>query len=592
MTRKLNTLVLSTLLTVPALPAVVLAQDNPAPAAAPADNAVVAPPAEGEAAAPAPGTPAAPAKKKGGGPALSLSPEAPQVAGLVASPAEVVAPPTEEATGEWKFDVTGYFRAPLRMSWGPPTTPPPNGGDAGTQLRTPPLVPDANYIDWRYTNSMVAPWTELNFHYGNDRVKATVQIASYNITDSGYRRLEANLGINEAFISMSYPEFIDEDARLTLVAGAYTNRYGAAGRYDAGRYETYLFGRTHTAGGTVTFDQDVGDWTAEVEGGFGGKLEPIPFYASPGINSMNANANIPVWEPFPGPVPTESTFVAHLHGGAVFKKQLILGAHLIDVFANDNERAGSYSGMPWGGGMLDKLPRGATDPKPNITIWGFDAKLLGGVLGDGYLGYSHLSATNALYIADAIEVLHSFGGWQLHDNYFGPPGGTDPVTGSIDSVEFQYSFSFGQLFHYPQAFWGDGVDLIGTVFGMWNKVKAPMNMTYNDVQKLKWGTEWTYVPLPWLGLGGRFDYVEPNRDISGESFAVISPRIIFRTAFVTHEQVMLQYSRYFYGDLYQPGIGPMPGFMSGSQYPYNSQPGAAQLGVDKNAAQIAAIIWF
>ena len=46
-------------------------------------------------------------------------------------------------------------------------------------------MPDANYIDWRYTNSMVGPWTELNFHYGNDRVKATVQIASYNVTDSG-----------------------------------------------------------------------------------------------------------------------------------------------------------------------------------------------------------------------------------------------------------------------------------------------------------------------------------------------------------------------------------------------------------------------
>ncbi len=141
-------------------------------------------------------------------------------------------------------------------------------------------------------------------------------------------------------------------------------------------------------------------------------------------------------------------------------------------------------------------------------------KLLGGVLGDGYLGYSHLSATNALYLADAIEVLHSFGGWQLHDNYFGPPGGIQPVTGTIDSVEFQYSFSFGQLFHYPQAFWGDGPDLIGTIFGMYNKVKAPENPDYS-LSKLKFGTEWTYVPLPWLGLGGRFDVVQPNLDKSG-----------------------------------------------------------------------------
>lgn len=609
MTRKLSPLVrltLSTLLSVPALSSIAHAQDNPnpgAPAAAPtpgtasvpADQSPAAAAPENAPANPTQGAAATAAKKKGGsGPSLGLNPEAPQVGGLVTSPAEVVAPPTEESTGEWKFDVTGYFRAPLRLSWGPPTTRPPMGGDAGTQLRTPPMVPDANYIDWRYTNSMVGPWTELNFHYGNDRAKATVQIASYNITDSGYRRLEANLGINEAFLSLTYPEFIDEDARLTVIAGAYTNRYGAAGRYDAGRYETYLFGRTHTAGATLTFDQDINDFTIEVEGGFGGKLEPIPFYGAPlGGGAQNANQNLPAWEPYPGPVPQESTFVAHAHVGAVYKKQWIFGAHFIDVFANDNERAGSYQGMSgaWDAvGTSTAPPRTAMDDKPSIKIMGADLKLLGGVLGDGYIGYSHLSATNALYLADAIEVLHSFGGWQLHDNYFGPPGGIDKVTGTIDSVEFQYSFSFGQLFHYPQAFWGDGVDIIGTVFMMYNKVNAA-NDNY-DLSKFKCGTEWTYTPLPWLGVGGRFDVVEPNLSRTSESFSVLSPRVIFRTAFVTHEQIMLQYSRYFYGSDYAAGTGPIQGFMSGSQFPYNGQSGASLLGVDKNAAQIAAIIWF
>ena len=159
-------------------------------------------------AAPAAAPPPAVKKKGGSGPALGLDPSAPQVGGLVTTTSDAPAAVEEPATGEWKFDVTGYFRAPLRFSWGPPTTPNPNMGSVGsggTQLRTPPLVPDANYIDWRYTNSMVGPWTELNFHYGNDRVKATVQIASYNITDSGYRRLESNLGINEAFLSMTSP---------------------------------------------------------------------------------------------------------------------------------------------------------------------------------------------------------------------------------------------------------------------------------------------------------------------------------------------------------------------------------------------------
>jgi len=296
--------------------------------------------------------------------------------------------------------------------------------------------------------------------------------------------------------------------------------------------------------------------------------------------------------------------VAHAHAGVVFKKEVIIGVYLIYVFSNDNERAGSYQGgsNPSWDGPGNSPPVQATSParqpdqsKPSIAIYGADVKLLGGVLGDGYIGFSHLSATNALYLADAIEVLHSFGGWQLHDNYFGRPGGTDQTTGTINSVEVQYSFSFGQLFHYPQAFWGDGPDLIGTVFGMYNKVNAPMNPTFS-LSKLKFGTEWTYVPLPWLGLGGRYDVVEPNLDNSTESFSVISPRIIFRTAFVTHEQVMIQYSRYFYGSDYAPGLVPSgvttPGIMSGSQFPYNSQPGASLLGVDKNAAQIAAIIWF
>ena len=265
---------------------------TPAPTVTP--SATPAPAAEAPPPAPVPAPPPPPAEKKprAGGPGLSLSPETPQVGGRVTSPAEpppVVAP---EPSAEWKFEVTGYFRAPLRFSWGPATTSPgidPNTGDplppslAGTQLRTPPLVPDANYINWTYTNSFVAPWTELNFKYGNDRVKAQVQIASYNLTDPGYRRLEANLGINQAFITLLWPELgNNENLHLTLTVGGFTNRYGAAGRYDAGKYETYLFGRTHVAGATVNIAYDAGeDWTFQVETGGGAKLEPIPFYGAP-----------------------------------------------------------------------------------------------------------------------------------------------------------------------------------------------------------------------------------------------------------------------------------------------------------------------
>src|SRR6187551_2768970 len=137
----------------PAAPATATPPASPPPAAAAPPIAEPPPPAaEAPAAAPAHD------KKRGSSPGLSLAPDMPQAGGRVGSPAEpppVVAP---EPSAEWKFEVTGYFRAPMRMSWGPAVTPEMNAMgatiDSGTQLRTPPMVPDANYIDWRYTNSL------------------------------------------------------------------------------------------------------------------------------------------------------------------------------------------------------------------------------------------------------------------------------------------------------------------------------------------------------------------------------------------------------------------------------------------------------
>ena len=208
--------------------------EEPAPVVSGPEAVTVAPPPE--------------KKKSGSGPGLSLSPETPQVGGRVDVARRAVA--GRRGRAERRVEVRGHRLLPRadahvvgpcgrrrrRTRWGSTI-------DSGTQLRTPPMVPDANYIDWRYTNSLVAPWTELNFKYGNDRVKAQVQIASYNLTDPGYRRLESNLGINQAFIQMLWPELGgSENWHLSLIVGGFTNRYGAAGRYDAGKYETYLFG--------------------------------------------------------------------------------------------------------------------------------------------------------------------------------------------------------------------------------------------------------------------------------------------------------------------------------------------------------------
>jgi hypothetical protein len=39
----------------------------------------------------------------------------------------------------------------------------------------------------------------------------------------------------------------------------------------------------------------------------------------------------------------------------------------------------------------------------------------------------------------------------------------------------------------------------------------------------------------------------PNDSDSAQSFSIVSPRIIFRTRWQAHDQVVLQYSRFLYG---------------------------------------------
>jgi len=345
------------------------------------------------------------------------------------------------------------------------------------------------------------------------------------------------------------------------------------------------------------------DMSVQVETGGGAKLESIPYYGAPGP-SNDPRSSLPMWEPYPGPRPQEAAFVLHGHLGAVIKRQWIVGAHFIDVFANDNERATAYAQTtfdnlrPGCQSATAATPppvcgRGPGEPRPRIMVYGLDVKQLHQWIGDGYLGFSVIDARNAIYLGDAIEVVHSFGGWQLHDNYFGRPGDVDLVTGKVYSFLFQYSLSLGQLLWHPQAFWGQGPDLVITPFLMFNHVDIDVaaggNAMFDNKNKLKFGAEVTYMALDWLGVGFRGDVVQPDMDNKEQNFSVFSPRLIFRTAFVTHEQIMLQYSRYFIG---REVMG---------QFPYNSQAGGAGIrpndlngfqATDKNAAQIAAIIWF
>jgi len=623
----------------------------------------------GGAPAAAPAAATADPKSHAAGAGLGLNPNTPQLTGgtnLTTKEAKALTPTTTSASAdEWKFDFHGYMRAPLRVSVGPatPTYQPLNAVVMGCQadpmctnsissqyqLHGFPRVPGANYVTWEYTNTVPGPWAQLNFSYGNSRAMMTIIVDSYSQTSSGYRNLQAQQGIDQAFLTLNFPEAFGDRGGIVLNAGSFQNRYGTAGKYDGGMYETYLFGRTHVAGLTATANVDATPEigiTAEVGGG--SKIEVVPFTNNQlfQIFKGGANGNPNVYPtnqgfgyqnylsdrdaeylPYAGPVPQGSTYLAHAHLGASWRKMVTLGTHLLYTWTPDDNWTGTIPvGQPINGGTLqagamagnsqqvnvsDHVPRFFGPVQGSMLITGADLRLSLGAFGDGYVGYSYINAKNINALADAVEVLHSFGGWQFKENFFGV--GFNPQTGeyrgpqnesgTVQTVEAQYTLSFGALARYPAAFWGQGPDLAVTLFGMMSIVNSdapptapagsggncsgittlPNNGGYGcwniKTKKLKFGGDVAYTPLSVLGFGIRYDMVEPDLDAafggSEENFQVFTPRIVLKTAFLTHEAITFQYQRYILGK------------QAYAIYPNQWLPKA-----DQNLFAIAATMWW
>jgi hypothetical protein len=601
--------------------------------------------------------------KPGAAPAtgIGLSPTLPSNTGgtpITAKEVQALTPSSSGATAdEWKFEFHGYLKAPLRMSIGPPTPiappstynpvptqtpaqppyPPGSHPTSGTQFHEVPRVAGQGYGTWPYTNTVPGPWTQLNFTYGNSRVMATVIVDAYNVTDGSYKNLLAQQGIDQSFLTLNFPDFFGDYGGLTWNVGVFQNRYGTAGKYDGGMYETYLFGRIHQAGETLTANlsnlDPTGNWNFTAEDGFGGKIDIIPFLnnqyyqvfsnTTPGVpGSVGGNNGKPYlsqrdaeYFPWAGPVPQGSTFVHHAHIGAKYQKSLTLGLHYIYVWTPDDNwdpyNSSNGSNMTTGNGS-DLVPRSRGPIQGSIAVTGAEARYNGGVYGDGYIGYSHIDARNVNALADMLEVLHANGsGAAFKQTYFGQSfnahtgvyNGPQNETGTVDSLLFQYSFSFGQLARYPEEFWGDGPDLVVTAFGLMSVVESkppPLALALGpalgrtdlghqwdmSTKKLKYGLDAVYTPFSVLGFGGRFDMVMPDLDSAYSrtpgnpggkdlNFSVLTGRAIIKTQFITHEAVVLEYQHYFLGKA------------AYASYPYEWLPVA-----DADLLAISASMWW
>jgi hypothetical protein len=494
---------------------------------------------------------------------------------------------------DWGFKFKGYFRGPLRL--GIDTSGTLRPGE--TQFHAPPVTPDGNYTRWGFTGVTPGPWAELFFQYGNQRVMMTTTIASYNISAGGWRELQDQLGIDRAFLTLKFPEALGDVGGMAWDVGVFSNFYGGLGKYDGGEYQTYLFARTRNAGATATADLEVtDDLKVVLEAGGGAKVDQqYQTYGLTPLTASNGNPDTysPSWQPYPGDKEQVGTaLLAHGHAGLIYRGILTGTAHYIGTFVRDARwNVGSQ-----GGSSVTRLT-----PDASIQVFGVDLRLDGSWMGIGYVGYSRLKAKNALSVPDTIELLHSQGGWQLAHNFFYDGNGT------IDSIAGQYTFSLASFMMRPRPFWGQGPDLTVTVFGMWNRVAntGPGGVGDNstipgssaNMQKFKWGLDPIYSFIPQMAVGFRFDYVNPNMDDSTQSFQVFTPKLIFRSEFVTHEMIVLQGSYYHYGSAYTDpnmveSIMPWPFGKYGTLDLKNLGGASASAPPDKWVIGLAASMWW
>ena len=487
-------------------------------------------------------------------PKLGMDPAAPQSGALPGG----MAPRAGEPAGpDWRFDFHGMFTAPLRVGLNSRENARP--GQSKLVLHAPPQVPD-DLETFSHTGVVPTPYAQLNFSYGTNVVVGTASIvAMVPSVSAGFFDPSAQLGVNDLFLTLT-PD-LGTNTRLAIHVGAFSNRYGSTGEYDEGRYGTPLIARTNGVGESVGVTHSFGDVTVLVEQGLQGQT------GRPG-NGAVSDASNGFADPGMG-----ASFVHHFHFGAGYKKLAFLGGHYLVAGSQD-----------------DRASQNTADGRMDIVA--ADLRLTMRRFGHFYFAASSVSADNPRSIGRVIEVLNTRGGSGFIRNYLADDSATPfNPEGSALILGGQYDLSVGRLVSYPVPFTGDGPDIVVSLFGVFASIKsdyvsAPNEPKYDGMTKYKLGGEGTYGFLPWMAASLRYDRVTPNTDEPRQAFAVISPRVIFRTGWQAHDQIVLQYSRWLNGDrvIVREGYPPTED--------RRMPPGANRLEPDEDMFSLSASMWW
>ncbi len=487
----------------------------------------------------------------------------------------------EPESGSWEMSYRGYFRAPMRVGIGSRSNrlcepgmdnefnvgnPEEELYDVGActedvldgQSKTTfhaPVIPDDQYLSWQSSPHNKRDWAEMFFSVGNGTVSGNLAIQGFQFADSSWNDPATQFGIGQGWVELN-SDLGYENLKFNAKVGSFWTRYGTAGKYDAGEYDTYLFGRTHTVGGDVRLDIGVTpDTTVGIEGGFGThRPDPSVFNR------------------------TRFTLLSHGHAYLNYLDEMEFGAHLLYSWTSSESGLNQEINAVTGNtpvGPLNAL-NGGPDLLKNgsLTIFGLEGRFDLAQYGYLYAGWSTVVASDAITVAPAVEVIHSFGGGEFNlgvtDNYLETSfcqkqfpiqtGSCSGGNGTVSTFLAQYELSLANFGAFE-----DDQDLRLKLYGMLNLISsddqeflqndpayAPLwniagdEISQDGVKKLKFGIDGEYFFVPWMSAGVRFDRLQPNSKIPEQSFAILSPRITFRSEMITREQISLQYSRYFY----------------------------------------------
>jgi hypothetical protein len=361
--------------------------------------------------------------------------------------------------------------------------------------REPYLVDNDYFLSgFAYTRLYEADWSELFFSARRGNYKAEFGLFASLYSDYASTRLENQFGIAQA--SVSADKFLDNDA-LSVQLGVFWDRFGYIQPYD-----TYIFGRTHQGGVKVGYKLP-GD----------GKVQ-----AGIGIHQAQLQQNLGM------------TPVAHVAAGYPIREDLQLGGYFVRTWTRDQRQ-------------LSPIKDGT------MYVAGLDAKYqLPGDRGSAYLAFSYYDMTRVLYLAPALEVMHSTGGRGLTENFLGTDASEDG-TGKMYTLAADAPIKI--------------TDKIGArAFGMATWVRSAQVDEMDPLQNrdrrlyLKWGVEPSYRILPKLVGSLRYDRVILDMYDRDNSFRVLSPRLTFPLD--TWGELFVMYSHYSYGDKVHLRPGQVP----------------------------------